>query len=199
MTIFDLLFIFLFLASVVTLLTALVIAIRGRFAKAKRILLVYAACFAIYMAIVLAVALITPQRIVRLGEDRCFDDWCIAVAHADHHATPDGIACTLTLRISSHAKRVDQREKSLQVYLLDAQGRRFAPAPAPTAVPFDVLLHPGDAVETERSYLLPNNARDVGAIVVHEGSFCFPGCFIIGEDANPLHKPTIVPLKLDQT
>lgn len=199
MSIFDLLFILLFLASVVTLLTALVVAIRGRYRKALRIMLIYAACFAIYMTIVFVVALTAPQRIVELGEDRCFDDWCIAVAHADHHATPEGIACTLTIRISSRAKRVDQREKGIQVYLLNSQGRRFAPQPEPSAIPIDTLLHPGDAFETKRSYLLPNDARDIGAVVAHEGSFCFPVCFIIGDDGNPLHKPTIVPLRLDQT
>jgi hypothetical protein len=31
-------------------------------------------------------------------------------------------------------------------------------------------------------------------LMAHEGSFCFPGCFIIGDDGNPVHKPTVVPL-----
>lgn len=194
MTIFDLLFILLFLASVVTLLTALVVAMRGRFAKALHIVLTYAACFAIYMAIVFAMALAVPQRIVPLGEPRCFDDWCIAIDHAEHSATPEGVSYAVAMRVLSRAKRVDQRERGVQVYLIDAQGRRFAPRPDPSAIPLDVLVHPGDVVEIKRSYLVPNDARGVGAVAVHEGSFCFPGCFIIGDDGNPVRKPTVTPL-----
>ncbi len=190
MTLFDLLFILLFLTSVITLVTTAVVAIRGRLATASRILRNWAICAVIYMAIVEAVALATPQRIIQIGEYRCFDDWCFAVEHADHQ----GSTYTLTMRVSSEAKRVSQREKGVNVFLVDAQGRRFSPAPDPSAVPFDVLLQPGEAVETKRSYTLPGDAREVGAAVVHEGSYCFPGCFIIGDDANPLYKRTIVPV-----
>lgn len=190
MTIFDLLFILLFLTSVVTLATAAFAAMRRRFATALRILRNYAICFAIYMAIVATVALASPQRIVQMGEDRCFDDWCFAVEHADHQ----GSTYTLTLRLSSRAKRVSQREKGVNIYLMDAQGRRFSPSPDPSAVPFDVLLQPGEAVETKRSYTLPADARALGVVLAHDGSYCFPACFIIGDDGNPLHKRTLVPL-----
>jgi hypothetical protein len=190
MTLFDLLFIVLFLTSVVTLATAAVVAILGRFAKALRILRNWAICFAIYMAIVFTVGLATPQRILQMGEDRCNDDWCLAVKHVEHQ----GSNYTLTLQISSRAKRVSQREKGVNVLLVDSQGRRFSPAPDPAAVPFDVLLQPGEAVETKRWYTLPGDSRDVGVVVAHEGSYCFPGCFIIGDEANPLHKRTIVPV-----
>jgi len=190
MTIFDLLFIFVFLASVATLLTAGVALIRGPRSKALRILKVYGICLAIYLGVVAAVALVTPRRIVRLGEARCFDDWCIAVQHAEH----EGTACHVTFQVSSRARRVTQREKGVHAYLTDAQNRRFDPLPDPKAIPFDVLLNPVDSVETERSFTLPNDARGVGVVVAHEGPFCFPGCFIIGEDGNPLRRPAIVPL-----
>lgn len=191
MTIFDLLFILLFLTSVVTLLTAAVAAIRGRPSKALSILRVYAICFTIYMAIVLVAALAQPQRVVHLGEARCFDDWCVTVEHADQ----DGAVYTVTLHLSSRARRVSQRAKGAYVYLTDAQNRRFDPSPDTSSIPMDVLLAPGQMVETKRSFTLPNDARDVSVVVVHEGSYCFPGCFIIGDEANPLHKRTIVPIQ----
>lgn len=194
MSIFDLLFILLFLTSLVTLLTAAVFALRGRGARALGILRTWGICFVVYMTIVFVVALAKPKRVVRLGEDRCFDDWCVAVEHADRKPVPEGVAYTVSLRISSRARRVTQRALGAYVYLTDAQGRRFDPAPDPSAIPMDVLLQPGEAVDTRRSFTLPAGARDVGAVVVHEGSYCFPGCFIIGDEANPLHKRTIVPL-----
>jgi hypothetical protein len=70
------------------------------------------------------------------------------------------------------------------------EARCLDPSPDPAATPLDVLLEPGEAVE----FTVPDDARDVGLVVAHEGSFCFPGCFIIGDDGNPLHKPTVVPL-----
>ena len=35
--------------------------------------------WAIYLCVVIAVSLSTPRREIAMGEDRCFDDWCIAV------------------------------------------------------------------------------------------------------------------------
>jgi hypothetical protein len=191
MSIFDLLFIVLFLTSCVVLLLAAFAALRGRGRHALTILRNFAICFSIYMAIVFAVAMVTPRRIVNLSEPRCFDDWCIAVADASHQ----GSHYTVTFRLSSRARRVSQREKGINAYLIDAQGRRFHPAPDPSATPFDVLLDPGQSVAATRSYTLPPDARDVGVVLAHEGSYCFPGCFIIGDEANPLQRPTIVPLR----
>jgi hypothetical protein len=190
MTIFDLLFILLFLISAVTLLTAAVAGLRGRRSLATNILRKYAICFAIYMTVVFAVAFFTPRRIVQLGEDRCFDDWCVAVQHAEHI----GDAYSVTFKISSTARRVTQREKGIHVYLTDSQGRRFDPETNPSVTPFDVLLEPGQTVETSRSFALPKDEHGVGVVVAHEGSYCFPGCFIVGDDGNPLHQRTVVPL-----
>jgi hypothetical protein len=189
---FDLLFILLFLTSVVTLLTAAVAAIRGR--RAAGILRVWAICFAAYMALVFVVALATPQRVYAVGEDRCFDDWCIAVEAADRSPAPQGILYTVTLRVSSRARRVTQREKGASVYLTDDRGRRFDAAPDPSAEPLDIPLEPGQAARAKRTFLVPPDAHDVGLAFFHEGSYCFPGCFIIGEDSNPLHKRSVVRL-----
>ena len=194
MSVFDLLFILLFLTTVATLLTAAVLAIRGRGARAARILLVYAICLGVYMSIVFVVGLVTPRRVFNLAEDRCFDDWCIAVQNADRTPTPEGISYVVTLHLSSRARRVSQREKGLQVYLTDDRGWRFNPSPDPAATPLDVLLEPGQAVETRRSFSVPSDAREIGVVAAHEGSYCFPGCFIIGDDASPLHKRAIVRL-----
>jgi len=163
---------------------------RGHGKNALRILKIWLTSAAVYIGIVGLVAVATPRRIIALGEERCFDDWCIAVTRANRQ----GSIYTVTLRLSNRARRVEQREKGVHIYLTDRQGRRFDPAPTPAAIPLDVRLQPGEADETERSFNVPNDARDVGLVVAHEGSFCFPGCFIIGEDANPLRKPAVVPL-----
>jgi hypothetical protein len=190
MSIFDLLFIVLFLASVVTLLTVLVMAVRGRGARALRVLGIFAVCAAVYLGVVFTTALAAPRLVIPMGQDRCFDDWCIAITHADH----DGPLYRIAIRLSSHAGRVSQREKGLQVYLTDDHDRRFDPIPDAGEVPFDVLLAPGESKDATRTFTVPPDARNIGLIAAHERSFCFPSCFIIGDDENPLHKPAVVPL-----
>ena len=181
MTILDLLFIVLFLISVVTLIVAAVSSIRGRREKAVSVLRRFAICFALYMGVVLAVALATPRKYVSTGDVRCFDDWCVTVSGADHLPSPAGIIYSVTLQLSSRARGTHQRANGVYVYLTDSLGRRFDPWPAPAATPLDVFLDPGQMVEAKRSFTLPKDPRDVGLVVVHGGSYCFPGCFIIGE------------------
>lgn len=158
--------------------------------QALRILRRYAICCAIYLSTVFIVALVTPRRIVSPRANRCFDDWCIAV----ERSVRAGISCTVTFRLSSEARRVTQREKNIAVYLTDDRDRRFDPQPAPSEIPFDVSLAPGQAVETTRTFLIPSDARSLGVVIYHQGPYCFPGCFIIGEEGNPLRKRAIVPL-----
>jgi hypothetical protein len=190
MTIFDLLFIFLFLVSVVTLATAAVQAIRGQGAKSFTILKRFAVCFAVYMVLVFAVALVQPQRTFAIGEPHCFDDWCIAVTNAQL----TGERYNVMFEISSEAKRVTQRANGAAVYLIDAQGRRFEPVPDPSVAPLDAELAPGQKIETNRTFMVPADSRGIGFVIKHGGSYCVPGCFIIGEDGNPLAKRTIVKL-----
>ena len=82
MTLFDLLFIVLFLTGVVALVSALVTALRGHGAAALRRLRTLALAALVYMAIVAAVSLVLPRREVAVGEEQCSDDWCIAVDDA---------------------------------------------------------------------------------------------------------------------
>lgn len=194
MSIYDLLFIVLFLTSVVTLITAGVQAIRGKGWQALRTLRNFAICFFVYMAIVVIVAVATPRRVLNIGEVRCFDDWCVSVTNSQHQVSTAGVMYNVTLELSSRARRISQRAKGAYVYAVDDQDRRFDPVPDGAAVPMDVLLQPGEKVETKRSFILPDDARGVGIIVVHEGAYCFPGCFIIGDEAGPFRKRTVVRL-----
>src|SRR5713226_2409440 len=79
MTLFDLLFIAIFLTSVVLVLRSLYLALRRRRESAVRILAWWGGFLAVYLGVVMGISLTTPQRVLQMGEDRCFDDWCLAV------------------------------------------------------------------------------------------------------------------------
>lgn len=75
----ELIFILAFLSLAGSLVAALISALRGRRKKALWLATACAASSAIYMTVLMTVAVLSPQRVLAVGEDHCFDGWCIAV------------------------------------------------------------------------------------------------------------------------
>jgi hypothetical protein len=192
MTVFEPLFILLFLTTVVTLVTAAIIGLRGHGQRAVKILRRLAVGGGVYFAIVLLVAFTTPQKVLRVGDPQCFDDWCITVVGADRTPANTSVSWTVTLRLSSRARRVAQSEKDVVVYLTDARHRRFDPVPGASRVSLDARLQPGESLDATRTFELPPDASEVGLIFTHEGGFPI-GSFIIGEN-QWFHNAAIVRL-----
>jgi len=194
MTLFDLVFLFVVLATLITLVIVVASVLLGRPRLAAKVLALYGVCLVIYLGIIILVSLTTPQRVLNWGENRCFDDWCIAVDDIARSESAMKVAYRVALRLSSRARRVAQRENGLVVYLEDEQGRRFEPVPDPAAKPFNILLQPGQSVTTTRVFEVPSAASQHKLIVAHEGFNSFPGIIIIGDDSSLFHKPMIVRL-----
>jgi len=189
MTLFDLLFLAIVLGSAAALLAGLVCALSKRRRAAGRVLIGWGIAITAYLSVVLAVSALTPRRVLNLGDPQCSDDWCLAVESALREVTPDHFVYRVTLRLSSRALRVPQRETGLSVYLLDAGGRRYDPLPRVTDVPLDVQLAPGESATAVRVFHVDNAARDLVFVVAHEGGFPI-GWFIIG--GQPLDGRTVV-------
>lgn len=193
MTIFEPLFILLFLTTVATLVTAAVAALRGQRPRAGRIVRRLAVGAAFYFAIVLIVAFAAVPPVHRVGEPQCFDDWCITVTGAKRVAAPASQQWTVELRISSRALGVVQRENDAAVHLVDANGRTYHPDPAELAVPLDGTVGPGGSFDAERIFKLPPEATGVKLVFNHEGGFPI-GAFIIGEN-QLFHDATVIALE----
>jgi hypothetical protein len=192
MRLFDLLFIAAFLASVVTLLRAAFLAIRRRGADALGRLRTWCICAGAYLGIVVLASVFWPRTVLEVGDRRCFDDWCISVENASRQEAQGGVAYLVTLRLSSTALRVTQRENNVVVYLADQRGRRYHPAPDPSEVPMNVQLAPQESVTAARSFAVPADARELGLVIDHKGGFPI-GWFIVGYETW-FHKPTMVRL-----
>ena len=193
MTIFDLLFLFLALVSLLTWGTALIVALRGRRARALRILRNFGVSALAYLAIVAIVGVLAPQRVLRLHEPWCFDDWCLAVESVTRAPAADTVVYNVSLRLSSRALRVSQSAKGAWIYLVDPQRNRYAPEPDPSAVSLEVRLGPGESVTTSRVFRVAAGAGPLGLITGH-GPAWLPA-FIIADEASLLHKPTYVRLE----
>jgi hypothetical protein len=190
-TIFDLLFLACALATLVAFITASAAAIRGRWSRSGSILKRWGIAAAAYLALALIVGAASPQRVLSVGDPWCFDDWCLSVEAVSRTPAASDIAYTVSLTIFSRARRVSQRAKGAWIYLIDSRGRRYEPVPEPDATPLDMLLRPGEAVNTSRQFRIPTDASGLGLITGHGGPYCsWP--LIIGESGCVFNKPTMV-------
>ncbi len=193
MTIFDLLFLALALASVVTLATAGGAALAGRGARALEIGKTWALGLAAYMALVAVVSLVLPRRILGIGEPLCSDDWCFVVTGVETASAGRAPGYRVGLRIFSRALRVWQREHGVSLYLAGADGRRYLPWALPDDVPLDVPLAPGQSVCASRTFDAPAGLRAPALVIRRESGFPI-GWFIIGYETW-FRKPAIVRLE----
>jgi hypothetical protein len=192
MNIFEPLFLVLVLVTVITLIATVAFATGGKVARAGRILRRLGIGAGVYLAIVIAVSIFNPQRVYRLGDTQCFDDWCIAVVGARRTGAPTLEQYQVTLRLSNRARRVPMGEKGTVVYLTDAQGRRYDPVPDQAAVAFDTILQPGESISATRRFDVPRDTPNLGLIYTHQGGFPV-GWFIITE-GGWFQKPPVVRL-----
>lgn len=193
MSIFDLLFILAFLTSVATVVKVVVSAVRGRPARAFRILGIYAVCVAGYLACGLAVSFFKPQRVIAQGVPWCFDDWCLAVEKVERAPAAQWVVYKIDLRISSQARRVSQRASGAWIYLIDDRVHRYAPEPDSSATPLDVLLQPGESVATSRTFKVGADVHGLGLVTGHGGPYCgLMDILVIGSGGCLFNKATLI-------
>jgi hypothetical protein len=193
MSIFDLLFIAVFLASLITLLTAAILAIQGRIRRSLRILRLCGICIGFYLGAVMITSLILPREILKIGDPKCFDDWCISVTKLRRLSDRAGLSYEVTFQLSSRARRVSQRENGMAAFITDDQGHRFDSVADQSAVPFNVMLQPQESVTAIRTFDLPAGVSQPGLVITHAGGFPI-GWFIIGYETW-FRKPAILPLR----
>jgi hypothetical protein len=209
--IFDLLFIVVVLATVVTFVMAATAGVRRRRQRAGSLLRRWVAAVAIYLGAVVAVSLVSPQRVLAIGDDWCFDDWCVAVnsvtlapelGPSDRPVRANGVFYVVRLRLSNHARGRTQRAGSVAVHLLDGLGHRhgvssegqsaFEARDGPT-LPLTSTIPLHQSLTTVRVFDLPRDVHDVGLTIEHPVGFS-PGLFVIGDQTSLFHRPTVVRL-----
>jgi hypothetical protein len=192
MTLFDLLFLLAALGTVVSVVLAGALAISGRRGPAGRVLRAVGICVLVYLGLGIVMALLKPQQVLAVGDPWCFDDWCLAV---DRVTESPADTYTFDLRLMSRARRVSQRAHGAWIYVIDQEGRRYAPASEPHEVPLDVLLEPGETRQTTRTFMMPVGVRPIGLVTGHGGGYCGPMTLLIIGDAGCLFgKPTMIGL-----
>jgi len=194
MNLFELLFLLLVVVSLAVLLAVGIQTLHGSGARARRILARWGLGAAIYLVIVIGASAVGPERrTLRMGERRCFDDWCLTVVAVERFPSGAESSWNVALQLESRARRAPQGESGTVAYLIDARGRRFDPLPDAGEVAFDHRLQPGESIMTRRRFRLPADAHGVGFVYAHEGGFPI-GWLIIG-DVGWFRKPAVVALE----
>lgn len=192
MTVYDLLFIALFLVAVATLITAMVLFFRGRRARALSALGKLVFCAAGYVAFVYAATAMSRDRVLHVGDPECSDDWCFEVTGVRRMPMNAVTRYDVDLRIFSRALRVAQRELAAKdVYLVDSGWKRYNPIPTGTEIPMNTLLQAGESKNTTRRFDVPADAHGIGLML--DGS-APPFCIIIGE-CGAFHKGVVIRLE----
>jgi hypothetical protein len=206
MTLTDLLFIVSFLVTAGALIRIVYLLLRSRTAAARTSAIRLAAFLAIYGVALVITSLVSPQQVVKVGEERCFDEWCITVTGASREPSvggvrANGIFYVVSVRVSSHSRGRPQREKDVYTYLTDGRGRRFEISTAGQSalqraglagVPMTSFVDPGGSFESHLAFDVPQDATNMGFVKRSHG--WFPMLFIIGDSSSFLHRPTIVRL-----
>ena len=196
MSIFDLFFLLAMVSTLAALLTAAGMAIRKRWARAGKIALGWLVGAILYVGVGLCVSYFRPQSLVRVGEPRCFDDWCMTIDKIEHTSISSQFSYQVHFRIFSRAARISQRAKGAWIYLIDENGRKYAPESDPAAVPLDVLLQPEQSIEATREFRVPSEARIAGVITGHGGDYCGAmSVLIMGDGGCWFNKPAMVPIR----
>jgi hypothetical protein len=209
MTWFDLLFILVFLFTVGSLGRIVYLLARKRSKHAARPAKVLAVALIIYFGTLCAVSLATPRKFIPMGEDRCFDDWCIAadrltvsqtIGNASEMTASKGVFYIVTIRVSSRALGITQRARYAAVVAIDQLGRTYLPS-AEGQRAYDAVngkapaitgeLGPGASFTTTQVFDIPGDSGRVWLKVEHG---VWPGRLIIGDSNSFFHKSTLMTL-----
>ena len=184
-----------------TLVTAgrlLVLVIRGRWADTRRVARLLALYVAGYAGILVVVALALPRQTLAPRARECFDDWCAAGVSAEPAAAADAPCAseagtrvwTLTVGVSSAAKRVRQRALDAHALLEDGTGKEYSTCGAPLgAHALSDEIGPGESFDVVEPFVLPADAEPAGVVISHGA---FPGVLLIGDDQSFLHRRTLL-------
>jgi hypothetical protein len=202
----ELLFVFLFLGTLIELVLALIAAANWRTTVAKRRGLALGMGWGVYLAFVFGVAAATPQRIIAMNQDRCFDEMCFTVVHVEvvsqlgaenNPEKATGKFYVVTVQVTSRSRGRNQSEKGLRALLWDSghyfspsdRGQRAWDAFHGTAASLTARLSPGESVVSVQVFDVPRDLTAPGLVLTpgsRQGSSSSTNA--------PFHKPTIMQL-----
>jgi hypothetical protein len=150
----------------------------------------------VYLAALVTVSLMQPQRVVGMGQEQCFGEMCFAVVGVDEvpgFLIRDGSRLVrVAVRVTNRGRGKAQSERLMRAYLVDAQGRRWEESAGVNGVPLTARVEAGDSVVSEPVFKVARDATGLELVFTH--GWKQPGVLVIGDSDSWLHRRTVVRL-----
>jgi len=197
--IFTLILLLCLLASLITFIVAAYCAIRGQRARTVTLLARWGICAIVYLIVSVGVSLLKPTKIVNLGQDWCFDDWCIAVERVTPSPSTERERTVYTTDVRIfNAARSPEAARGFWVYLRDEHDRRYEPLPGSWTDVIATRVGPGAFARTSIAFVVPQDVRELGFVTGHGGgSPCgfLPSLLEIGQGGCLFRRPNMIRVK----
>ena len=200
MTLSELIFILLFLGSLISLLLSPFLRGTGAF---RKILVALVFVWGVYFAILAVTDVLRVQEVFNVGEDQCFDEICFAVSDVQTLPEQAFIPASnsasrlyiVKIRVTSHSRGRAQAEGGLRGRLFD--GAVYINVSETAQKAYDAQhgesprltqrIAPGESVLSVLVFEVPQTMMQPELILDHGFT---PGYFVIGESPF-FHKPDI--------
>jgi hypothetical protein len=150
----------------------------------------------VYLAALVTVSLVQPQRAVGMRQEQCFGEMCFAVVGVDEvpgFLVRDGSRLVrVAVRVTNRGRGKVQSERLMRAYLVDAQGRRWEESAGVNGVPLTARVEAGDSVVSEPVFKVAHDATGLELVFTH--GWKQPGVLVIGNSDSWLHRRTVVRL-----
>ncbi|MBS1821832.1 MAG: hypothetical protein JST61_07640 [Acidobacteria bacterium] len=150
--------------------------------------------WAIYLAVLIGVSRLQPQKVVAVGTPQCYDEMCFTVLGFDEvpgYLLHGGRLVRVKVGIENRGHKPES-ESLIRAYLLDTQGRSWSEVPGLAGVRLTSRLSAGESSMSEPVFKVDNGALPYGLTLTH-GKWQ-PGVLVIGDPDSLFHQPTIARL-----
>jgi hypothetical protein len=106
-------------------------------------------------------AWLTPQTIINAGDSYCWDLWCMGIKNVNAASEGSRVTYKLDVRIFSDANTVQTSSENASLYLEDDRGRRYPLVPDASVTPFNIMLSPGQSIDTTLTFVAPSDSRQL--------------------------------------
>jgi hypothetical protein len=184
--------------GIVGVITSLV---RHERAKVRQGLRWLVGAVVIYIAVVIGVSIVQPQRVLSIGQDQCFDEMCFAVTGVDEvpqfygkTGIRDGSRLVrVTIRVKNIGRAGTQSDDRVHAYLIDQQGGRWTTSNGVNGNKLTVPVPAGGSIVSEPVFKVGPHAS--GLRLVFTRGLWQPGALVIGDTDSLFHRRTVVDLR----
>jgi hypothetical protein len=149
------------------------------------------AIWGIYLAVLIGVSLLQPQKIVATGKPQCYDEMCFTVLDFDEvpgYLLNNSRLVRVKVTITNRGHKPES-ESSIRAYLIDKQGRGWNEVPGLSGVRLTARVPVGESAISEPVFKMDSDVSPEGLVLTH-GRWQ-PGLLVIGDPDSLFHRPTI--------